>query len=1082
MKLQVTSKNFPTGQILLAEPKWRDNRKQIPRVLALAILLLCASFSTLKAQTFSVLHTFSSVSDGVTPYGNVTFDGSGNMYGTCEQDGINNGGTLWEYSSGGNFTVLHSFTSSSDGSHPYCRVTFDSSGNMYGTCPNGGPIGGGTLWKYSSEGNFSVLHNFGSAAGGETPFSGVTIDSSGDLFGTGQVGGANTGGVLWEYSSAGVFSVLHNFASSSDGKYPYAGVKLDASNNIYGTCDSSGPHNGGTLWKYSSGGVFSVLHGFNGSGDGDAPFYGGVTLDVNGNVFGTCYAGGANSGGTLWEYSSGGVFSVLRSFTNASDGYRPYAGVTLDSSGNMYGTCNNGGANSGGTLWEYSSGGVFSVLRSFTPASDGADPYAGVTLDTSGNIYGTCSGGGGTSDCTLWEYGTTATLTGVSVSSNSFMGGSSSVGTVTLSGAAGASGLTITLSSNSQYAVVPPNVTIPAGATSASFPIWTAPSSSTQSAVITATNSTNTFTTNLTLSAYSPYVFNVQVAPTFVVGGSTVTGQVQLDHFVTTIGGEVVDLSSSNVVGSGSAYATVPASVTVPFGANSATFSITTQSVSSVTGVSITATDTGSQSGIIMLLPSGGLGLGLTVSPSGIYGGNSATGTVTLSASQSSSTVVSLASNNSGVTVPTSVTIPAGSTTGTFTVTTSAVGSATSALNGGWVWIACSTGLSSQVVPTSVYPAVLHTITASPNSVAGGSSSTGTVTLSGTAPTGGITVNLSSSSTDAQVPSSITIAAGSNSKTFTITTSNVVASEIVTISATYNSATVSSGFGIGSSVSIHTITSSPSSVTGGASSTGTVTLSNPAPTGGVVVTVSSSNPAAQVPPSVTVPAGSTSETFAITTARVNSVISLSLSATVNGKTVSSGFNIGASVAVRSVTIPTSTVIGGTGSTGTVTLSGAAPTGGTIVTLSSSNSAAQVPTTVTIQAGQTSATFGITTTPVASHTTLSISASLNGHSASYGFIVSAPNFSSLTTTGSTTITGGTTATITATLNGPAPTGGILIALSSSSTEASVPATVLIPAGATSATFSLTTNPVTSTRTITITGTHTQTGHINFKLTP
>ena len=1074
------TKASPTNQNLGSTLPSRFPSFSISRILALAVLLLFASFSRVSAQTFSVLHSFAAgTANGEKPEAGVVLDSSGNMYGTTANGGSTGAGILWEYSPSGAFTILHTFTSTTDGSNPNCPIVINQN-NIYGTTFGSGPSTYGTLWEYSSTGTFTVLHSFVSASDGGNPFAGVTFDSSGNMYGTCWQGGANSGGTLWEYSSTGTFSVLHAFTSALDGKTLYRGASFDTSGNLYGTCNAGGANSSGTIWEYSSTGTFSVLYSLTSASDGGSP-YAGVTVNSSGNLYGTCETGGAHSGGTLWEISAGGNFTVLHSFTSASDGATPYADVTFDSGGNIYGTCHGGGAYAGGTIWKYSSTGTFSVLYSLQ-TSGGTTPYAGVTLNSSNTIFGTCEAGGKTSYGTLWKLTQAITLTGVSASSNSFMGGSSCMGTVTLSVPAGLNGLAVSLSSNSRYAVVPPSITVPSGAISASFPIWTDACSSAQSATITAVNGANTFTTNLSLTTYNPYVFNVQIAPTFIAGGTTATGQVQLDHFVTTVGGEVVDLSSSNVVGSGAAYATVPASVTVPFGANNAYFSITTQSVTSVTGVSITATDTGSQSGLIMLLPSGGLGIDLTVNPGGIYGGNSATGTVTLSATQGSATTVSLSSNNSVATVPTSVTIPAGSTSATFTVSTSPVTTIPLPLTGGLTWITCSVGLSSQAFPTAVYPAVVHYVTASPSSVTGGSSSTGTVYLSGTAPTGGITVSLSSSSPDAQVPSSVIVLAGNNSATFNISTSSVVASEKVNISATYNSATASCGLGIGSSVAIHTVTSSPSSVTGGTSSTGTVTFTNPAPTGGAVVTLAASNAVAQVPSSVTVQAGQTSATFAITTSGSNSTVSLSISASLNGKTVSSGFIVGASVSVHYVTIPTSSVTGGTGSTGTVYLNGTAPAGGTVVALSSSNAAAQVPATVTVLAGQSSAIFNITTSAVTSNTALSISVSLNNHSASYGFQVCVPNFIGLTTTGSTTVTGGTSATITANLNGPAPTGGIFITLSSNSTDGSVPARVLIPAGQASVTFTLTTNSVTSTKTITITGTYTQTCHLSFKLTP
>lgn len=713
------------------------------------------------------------------------------MYGTAALGGASNYGTIWKYSASGNFTTLYSFTGGSDGRDPSGGVTFDSSGNMYGTSIGGESAGWGAVWEYSASGNFSVLHAFTGGTDGGYPYGSVTFDSHGNMFGTASSGGALGWGTVWEYSPSGNFSVLYAFNGGVDGSEPEGSVTFDTGGNMYGTAYNGGASAEGTVWEYSAAGNFSVLHTFTGGNDGGLP-RGNVTFDGRGNMVGTAGSGGASLYyGTLWEYSALGNFSVLHSFTNGNDGGSPHGSVTFDSSGNMLGTAGGGSASTFyGTVWQYSASGSFSTLYAFTNGNDGSEPYGSVSLDSSGNMVGTALYGGA-------------------------FGGVSGYGT-----------------------------------------IWK---------------------------------FN--------------------------------------------------------------------------------------------------------------------------------------------------------------------------AFNG-----------------------KVHYVTASPNTVTGGATSTGTVYLTANAPSYGVSLSLSSSSHNAQVPSSITVPAGSNFATFPITTSGVIATEFLNLSATYKSVTASCGFGIGSSIAIHTITSLPSTVTGGAASTGTVKLTNPAPVGGAVVGLTSSNAVAQVPLSVTVPAGQTSATFTVTTSGSNSNIWVNLSATLNGKTVSSGFIVGASVALHFVTISPSSVTGGTSSTGTVTLSGTAPTGGTVLTLTSSDPTAQVPATVTVPGGQSSANFNITTSAVTSNTSLVISASLNGHSAGYGFVVAAPNFSGLSTTGSTTIFGGTSATIKASLNGPAPVGGIVITLSSNSADASVPVTVTIPAGQTSATFTMTTSVVALPETITITGAHTQTQLLVFKLKP
>jgi hypothetical protein len=185
-------------------------------------------------------------------------------------------------------------------------------------------------------------------------------------------------------------------------------------------------------------------------------------------------------------------------------------------------------------------------------------------------------------------------------------------------------------------------------------------------------------------------------------------------------------------------------------------------------------------------------------------------------------------------------------------------------------------------------PAPAPTVSAlalNPTTVTGGASgsSTGTVTLSGPAPTGGATVTLSSNNAAATVAASVGVAAGATSATFPVTTSAVTTSQSATITGTYNSSSRSAVLTVNPAPAGPTVSAlalNPTTVTGGASgsSTGTVTLSGPAPTGGATVNLSSNNAAAAVPSSVVVAAGATSATFTVTT----SAVTTSQSATITG--------------------------------------------------------------------------------------------------------------------------------------------------------------------------------------------------------
>ena len=254
----------------------------------------------------------------------------------------------------------------------------------------------------------------------------------------------------------------------------------------------------------------------------------------------------------------------------------------------------------------------------------------------------------------------------------------------------------------------------------------------------------------------------------------------------------------------------------------------------------------------------------------------------------------------------------------------------------------------------------------------------------------------------------------------------------------------------------------PASVLGGVqSSTGTLTLNGAAPAGGAKVLLSSSNPAVvQVPASVTVPAGATSAIFTVTTSAVSASTQSTISASYGGGMQTATLTVAPPI-VSSLTLNPASVLGGVqSSTGTVTLNGPAPAGGARVLLSSSNTAAaQVPASVTVPAGATRATFTVTTSAVAASTQSTISASYGGGTQTATLTVISPIVSSLTLN-PTKVTGGLqSSTGTVTLNGAAPAGGARVLLSSSNPAAAqVPASVTVPAGATSATFTVTTSIV------------------------
>jgi uncharacterized repeat protein (TIGR03803 family) len=323
-------------------------------------------------------------------------------------------------------SILHNFCTQancSDGFDPLAGLTEDASGNFYGTVNSGGshpstcpsPSGCGAVFKLDKAGNYSILYNFCSRTrciDGETPQAGLTIDASGNLYGTTIYGGAshtdpnaNGGGTVFKLDNAGNYTVLYSFCSQTncaDGYLTYAGVIVDSSGNLYGTTTSGGAYGDGTVFKLNSAGTYSVLHNFCSQAncaDGGIP-EAGLIVDASDNLYGTAYAGGAKSAGTLYKLDSTGSFTVLYTFcsaTNCSDGAAPLTSLIKDTSGNLFGTTSSGGSGYGaGTVFKLDSGGNYTVLHSFCTlgnCKDGASPRS-LIEDAAGNFYGTTSGGG----------------------------------------------------------------------------------------------------------------------------------------------------------------------------------------------------------------------------------------------------------------------------------------------------------------------------------------------------------------------------------------------------------------------------------------------------------------------------------------------------------------------------------------------------------------------------------------------------------------------------------------------------------------------------------------------------------------
>lgn len=380
-------------------------------------------------------------------------------------------------------------------------------------------------------------------------------------------------------------------------------------------------------------------------------------------------------------------------------------------------------------------------------------------------------------------------LSGVSVNPTSVTGGQSAIGTVTLSGPqGGATVVALSTPAPASVATMPSSVTVPAGATSASFTINTSPQTSQFNMNIFADlpGSPGQQALLIITAGGATGVSGVSINPVDLVGGRSATGTVSLSAAAPSGGATVTLAKALSNGGTGTVPVTIPASVSVPAGQSTASFAITTSSVTATTNVRISGSFNGTTSAADMTL----FPLLAQVSFSGnVPGGSPATGTVTLNgAAPSGGTVVSLSSGNTSlVTVPASVTVPAGQTSVNFTANTQPVTQTTG--------VNVSASASGTTVSTTVFLVVsraVSSVTLSPSTVVGPASSTATVTLRAAAPTGNAFVTLSSGNTVlATVPNSLVIPAGRTSATFTVNAAQVTATSTVAISATYENVTKS---------------------------------------------------------------------------------------------------------------------------------------------------------------------------------------------------------------------------------------------------------------------------------------------------
>jgi uncharacterized repeat protein (TIGR03803 family) len=260
------------------------------------------------------LYQFTGLGDGAWPFAALTFDQAGNVFGTTSYAQGGQYGSVFELSpSHGQWvpTVLYTFTDYYQGGGPFGGVTFDPEGNLWGATELGGhqncetsgdPCG--LIFELSpseSGWQYRTVYEFDRAVGGY-PSGTLVFDDAGKIYGTlAEDGPAGNGSVYQFDPSTGQLTVLYSFSGIYDATGPEGGVVLDAQGSVYGVDPYNGAHNGGFLFKlkYANGyWNYTDLHDF--ASDGESPSAP-VAVDEHGNIYGTATRGGAHNQGIVWE-------------------------------------------------------------------------------------------------------------------------------------------------------------------------------------------------------------------------------------------------------------------------------------------------------------------------------------------------------------------------------------------------------------------------------------------------------------------------------------------------------------------------------------------------------------------------------------------------------------------------------------------------------------------------------------------------------------------------------------------------------------------------------------------------------------
>lgn len=383
---------------------------QLPMAASVAALAGLCCVSSSSAATFQVIHDFTGGKDGAVPGYTLVPEGKGRFLGAAHDGGAGYG-TIFELKQKKEaWHVKPLFDFTGDEGQPGWSVV-RAGGKLYtnagAASVMGGPCGSALeLSKPSgapgAKWSATVMRTYVKSQDG-CPTGNLLVDKQGNVFGVTQNGGGDNWGSVFELTPNGsgwTETILHTFTGApDDGGAPYSELVSDDAGNLYGTATACQSGCWGTVFELSpsdSGWTYKVLYAFTGGADGGQPTAG-LLRDKEGNLYGAAESAGPQGGGAIFELSpSGGhwTYSVLAAMSGTGG---PVAALSMDRTGNLYGTNFFDGADGYGSVFKLKrtvKGWKYQTLHDFTGGADGGFPGGGVVQDESGALLGTTVLGG----------------------------------------------------------------------------------------------------------------------------------------------------------------------------------------------------------------------------------------------------------------------------------------------------------------------------------------------------------------------------------------------------------------------------------------------------------------------------------------------------------------------------------------------------------------------------------------------------------------------------------------------------------------------------------------------------------------